>query len=172
MEFQGLARQYSVRLPSNILSPEWAPRTVHPRTVPNRTEHLRAESPPCSKFSSASRTESGSQCSRSIMYGSNSTRAEPNRLLECSIRYGSARGCTVKSDRLNRAYQRLLKTGIESSTGVLAVQTGLPIPYILEPYRAFSSTSRTESGFQCSRSTMYGSNSIRAEPNRYIPLAK
>ena len=33
------------------------------------------------------------------------------------------------------AYQRLLKTGIESSTGVLAVQTGLPIPYILEPYR-------------------------------------
>ena len=151
---------------------EWAPRTVHPRTVPNRTEHFRAESPPRSEFSSASRTESGSQCSRSIMYGSNSTRAEPNRLLECSIRYDSARGCTVKSDRLNRAYQRLLKTGIESSTGVLAVQTGLPIPYILEPYRAFSSTSRTESGFQCSRSTMYGSNSIRAEPNRYIPLAK
>ena len=79
-------------------SPEWAPRTVHPRTVPNRTEHFRAESPPRSEFSSASRTESGSQCSRPTMYASNSIRAEPNWLLECSIRYGSARGCKVKND--------------------------------------------------------------------------
>jgi len=57
---------------------DWAPRTVHPRAVPNRTEHFRAESPPRSEFSSASRTESGFQCSRSRMYGSNSIRAEPN----------------------------------------------------------------------------------------------
>ena len=25
------------------MDPEWAPRTIHPRAVPNRTEHLRAE---------------------------------------------------------------------------------------------------------------------------------
>ena len=31
-------------------TPDWAPRTVHPRTVPNRTEHFRAESPPRSEF--------------------------------------------------------------------------------------------------------------------------
>ena len=42
--------------------PDWAPRTVHPRTVPNRTEHLQAESPPRSEFSSASRTESRGEC--------------------------------------------------------------------------------------------------------------
>ena len=40
----------------------WAPRTVHPRTVPYRTEHFRAESPPRSEFSSASRTESRGEC--------------------------------------------------------------------------------------------------------------
>ena len=60
------------------LEPDWAPRTVHPRTVPNRTVHFRAESPPRSEFSSASRTESAPQCSRSTMYGSNYIRAEPN----------------------------------------------------------------------------------------------
>ena len=64
-----------------LFHPDWAPRTVHPRTVPNRTEHFRAESPPRSEFSSASRTESGSQCSRSTMFGSNSIRVEPNRYI-------------------------------------------------------------------------------------------
>ena len=42
---------------------DWAPRTVHPRPY-NLTEHFRAELPPRSEFSSVSRTEPGSQCSR------------------------------------------------------------------------------------------------------------
>ena len=50
----------------------------------------------------------------------------------------------------------------------LSVPSRLGYPYHTssnrtEPYRAFSS--RTKFGFRCSRSTMYGSNSIRAEPN-------
>jgi hypothetical protein len=76
--------------------PEWAYRTVHPRAEPNRTVHFRAESPPRSKFSSASRTESGVSMLALDNVRFENIRAEPNRLLECSVRYGSARGCTVK----------------------------------------------------------------------------
>src|SRR5947207_6839609 len=78
--------------------PEWAYRTVHPRAEPNRTVHFRAESPPRSKFSSASRTESGVSMLALDNVRFENIRAEPNRLLECSVWYGSARGCTVKSD--------------------------------------------------------------------------
>ena len=49
-------------LRGDLKDPDWAPRTVHPRTVPNRTEHFRAESPTRSEFSSASRTESRGEC--------------------------------------------------------------------------------------------------------------
>jgi GPI inositol-deacylase, winged helix domain/NACHT domain len=44
---------------TRLVGAEWAVRTVHPRTVPNRTGQFRTESPTHPKCSSASRTESG-----------------------------------------------------------------------------------------------------------------
>jgi hypothetical protein len=81
-----------------VFPSEWAYRTVHPQAEPNRTVHFRAESPPRSKFSSASRTESGVSMLALDNVRFENIRAEPIRLLECSVWYGSARGCMVKSD--------------------------------------------------------------------------
>ena len=70
---------------STLSQADWAPRTVHPRTVPNCTEHLRAESPPCLEFLSASRTELIGECTvrydSLIMYGRQGVhlRTVPNR---------------------------------------------------------------------------------------------
>jgi hypothetical protein len=56
---------------------------------------------------------------------------------------------------INLVVQKFLKTRLGSPYRTSSNRT--------EPYRAFAS--RTESRSQCSRSVMYGSNNIRAEPN-------
>ena len=63
------------------------------RTVPSICEPNRLFA---RNFRARTEPNWGPQCSRSTMYGSNSVRAEPNWPLKCTVRYGSARGCTVK----------------------------------------------------------------------------